>query len=309
MNNLKQNLHKLNELRHIVKTKNEKYMKHSVIENCKIVNSTISIVMTSHNRSKQVYFTLKTISDSCFKNIHIILVDDSDSDKVDLEKLRELPFYIDFIEINKEQKCWHNPCINYNIAFEYVKGSKVVIQNSEVCHIGDVLTFIDNNLKENEYLIFDVKASRGFNENNIIYDTETSVSIFEKDLFSIWYQHHIHLNRQYHFLTTFDSNLLKKIDGFSYDYSYGASYDDDDLLLKIKCTGAILKTISNSIHNIGGIHLYHESAPSTWDKAEQNNELFSLKKRFVSNNNYYLEISNEDDKGKAYQKLILGWLY
>jgi glycosyltransferase involved in cell wall biosynthesis len=304
MNVLKQNLYKLDELRHIVKTKNEKYMKHNVVENCKIVDSTISIVMTSRNRSKQVYFTLKTISKSCFKHIHIILVDDSDSDKVEIDILRTFPFYIDFIEINKEFKCWHNPCVNYNIGFEFIKGSKVIIQNSEVCHIEDALIFIDNNLKQNEYLVFDVKTSRGFLENEIIYNIDTDISIFEKDLFSMWYQHHIHNNRQFHFMSALCTDLLKKIDGFSFDYAYGASYDDDDLLLKIQSTGALVKSIANTSHNIGGIHLYHAPAPETWDKAEINERLFSLKKRFVELNGYYLEISNKNDKENAYQKLF-----
>jgi glycosyltransferase involved in cell wall biosynthesis len=304
MNILKQNLYKLDELRNIVKTKNKNYMKHSVIENCKIVDSTISIVMTSHNRSKQVYFTLKTISQSFFKNVHIILVDDSDSDKVDIDILKTFQFYIDFIEIDKDQKCWHNPCVNYNIGFEFIKGSKVIIQNSEVCHIGDVLIFIDNNLKQNEYLVFDVKTSRGFQENEIIYNMDTDISIFEKDLFSMWYQHHIHINRQFHFMSALCTDLLKKIDGFSFDYAYGASYDDNDLLLKIQSTGALVKSIDNTSHNIGGIHLYHASAPETWDKAEINERLFSLKKRFVELNGYYLEISNKNDKENAYQKLF-----
>ena len=120
----------------------------------------------------------------------------------------------------------------------------------------------------------------------------------------MWYQHHIHNNRQFHFMSALCTDLLKKIDGFSFDYAYGASYDDNDLLLKIQSTGALVKSIDNTSHNIGGIHLYHASAPETWDKAEINECLFSLKKRFVALNGYYLEISNKDDKETAYQKLF-----
>ena len=132
MNELKKNLHNLDRLRKFVILKDSTYFKHTLIENLSISNDTISIVMTSHNRSKQVYFTLKTISMSSFKNVQIILVDDSDSDKVDVEKLKEIPYYIDFIEIDRGKKFWHNPVVNYNIGFEYIKGSKIIIQKRKM---------------------------------------------------------------------------------------------------------------------------------------------------------------------------------
>jgi glycosyltransferase involved in cell wall biosynthesis len=94
--------------------------------------------MTACNRSKQTYFTLQTIQNSSHKAIQIILVDDSDSDPIAKEELEKYPFYIDFISIKMQNKKWVNPVVNYNIGFEYIRGSKVVIQNAEVCHVGDV---------------------------------------------------------------------------------------------------------------------------------------------------------------------------
>ena len=67
-------------LKSIVETLNTEYFTHTVINNNNINNCKISIIMTCSNRSKQTYFTLKTISDSKNKDIHIILVDDSDND-------------------------------------------------------------------------------------------------------------------------------------------------------------------------------------------------------------------------------------
>ena len=109
--------------------------------------------MTSSNRSKQVYYTLNTIQNSDYKNIQVIIVDDSDNDPILEINLRKYPFYIDLICIKKENRNWHNPCVNYNIGFEFIKGSKVIIQNSEVCHIGDVLIFIDKTLLISSSLI------------------------------------------------------------------------------------------------------------------------------------------------------------
>jgi hypothetical protein len=56
------------------------------------------------NRSKQVYYTLKTIEKCTFKNIQVILVNDSDIDPIKKEELKKYPFYIDFIIITPTEK-------------------------------------------------------------------------------------------------------------------------------------------------------------------------------------------------------------
>ena len=115
---------------------------HYNIPNITIYDDTISIIMTSCNRSKQVYYTLKTIEKCTFKNIQVILVDDSDIDPIKKEELDKYPFYIDFIVIKKENKNWINPVINYNIGFKFIKGGNIILQNAEVCHVGDVISYI-----------------------------------------------------------------------------------------------------------------------------------------------------------------------
>ena len=166
MQNLIDNIDKIA----IIKNDITDYYKHACINNKDITNDTITIIMTSHNRSKQVYFTLKTIADSNFKNIQVVIVDDSDKDKVSTDKLQEYPFYIDFIEIDRNKKFWINPCVNYNIGFKYIKGVKIIIQNSEVCHIGDVLSYVNLNIRDENYYVFDVKNSPSFEYNEHIYN-------------------------------------------------------------------------------------------------------------------------------------------
>ena len=96
-------------------------------------------------------------------------MDDSDNDRVSSEKLKEYNIHIDLLRIKKERKNWANPCVNYNIAFEYVKGSKVIIQNAEVCHVGDVLNYVKNNIVDDKYFVFDVRSSSSFEINESIY--------------------------------------------------------------------------------------------------------------------------------------------
>ena len=167
-----------------VENKTESFFSHQVIDNNHVIDeNTITIVMTSSNRSKQVYFTLKTISNSIFKNIQLILVDDSTYDNIDVDILKKnnYSFYIDFIKIKRENKIWHNPLVNYNIGFQFIKGSNIIIQNAEVCHIGDVLNFINRRLKMNdEYYVFDVKASRDYSTNEKIYNYDCLIFLRRK---------------------------------------------------------------------------------------------------------------------------------
>jgi len=55
--------------------------------------------MTSSNRSKQTYFTLSNILRSSVKDIHIVLVDDSYRDPIDINILKTFSYYINFIRI------------------------------------------------------------------------------------------------------------------------------------------------------------------------------------------------------------------
>ena len=61
MDHVRNHLADLHALRQIVKNKDSRYFKYSTINRNEITENTISIVMTSHERSKQVYFTLDTI--------------------------------------------------------------------------------------------------------------------------------------------------------------------------------------------------------------------------------------------------------
>lgn len=292
---VKRTIHFLPELRKIVKEKDAKYFNHHLIKNIEITPHTISIVMTSHNRSSQVYYNLKTIQNSSHKDVQIILVDDSTVDPIDIEKLKEYPFYIDFIQINRDNKIWKNPCVNYNIGFEYIKGSNVIIQNGEVCHVGDVLDKM-NSIEDNQYYVFDVTASKNFSTNNDIYTNNTlTTDIYRQPLFKSWYQHHRIVNRSLHFLVGLNVETFKKIGGFSYDYSFVSWYDDDDFLFKIRILGIEIILIPHETQKVGGIHLFHEGAPNTSASVPRAKDLFEKKKHYYNTHKLYLEISEGND--------------
>jgi len=273
--------------------------KHTSLCKQTIDDSTISIVMTASNRSKQTYYTLDTIQHSQYKNIQVIVVDDSTDDSLTLERLNEYPFTIDFIEIQRVHKKWHNPCVNYNIGFKFVKGEIVIIQNAEVCHVGDVIQWIKNqSIQDDKYYVFDVAASKNYEMNERIYtsNTRTTDVYNQSELFDIWYQSESK-NRSLHFLTALTRSSLSKIHGFSYDYTLGCSYDDDDFLLRIKSNGLQAICFHQTVAKCGGIHLYHvrNSANTGWDNGrEDNKSIYEAKKRYFDRYGTYLEVSEDD---------------
>ena len=311
MDELKQNLHLLPLLRTLVESKDQTYYNYKIINEKPITDSTISIIMTSHERSQQVYFTLETINMCSSKDLQIIIVDDSSQDPVLETIINRFNLHIELISINRANKFWANPCINYNIGFQYIKGNKVIIQNSEVCYIGDIIEYIKNNVIDDNYYVFDIKASRDFHTNDFIYsalkNNNMSIDIYNENIWLDWYQHTVHNNNNYHFLTTLTKKTFDKISGFSYDYAFGSCYDDNDLLLKIRSNNINIINIKNDIEKIGGIHLYHGYTVNVTNTAAYtkplNVDLYNKKKNYLNSNNKYLELSvenNIDDSNKMY---------
>ncbi len=308
MISLSKNKNMILQLKTKVENKDPSLFSHTCINNNNINNNTISIVMTSSNRSKQTYFTLKTISTSKYKNIQIIIVDDSDIDPINIDVLKKenYNFYIDIIRINRKNKNWHNPLVNYNIGFRYIKGNIIVIQNAEVCHIGDILSFINNNVINDNYYVFDVKASLNFTTNETIYNSNISnTDIYNKHLFEDFYQSQQN-NKCYHFLTALSKYTFDKIQHFSYDCTMGSAYDDDDFLFKIKSTKINVINIWHDKYQIGGIHLYHIHSRVSWDtNVESNNELVYFKKQIYNHTGEYVDVSeNKNDFDEKLHRLL-----
>ena len=293
MQSLISNKQKIFEIIEKVENFDTSMITHYYYPNIAIYDDTISIVMTSSNRSEQVYYTLKKIEKASFKNIHIILVDDSDVDPIIHSMINGFAFYIDLVVIRKENKNWINPLVNYNIGFKFIKGSKVIIQNSEVCHVGDVIGWVSKYITDNNYYCFDVKATNSFQSNNEIYKIDNlTTEVYSKEyLFKIdntWYHGRNNMTN-YHFLTAMTRNTFNLIKNFSYDYTFGIDWDDNDFLLKIKSKNINIINLFYDEYNLGGIHLYHSSSYLKWKGVESNNEIFNKKLEHYNIYNEYIE--------------------
>lgn len=260
----------------------------------------ISIVMVGTNRTKQILCTLKTIemSNICKNKIQVILVDDSDTDIIDKNALSDFNFKIDCIKINQMNKVWINPVVNYNIGFKYIKGRFVVIQNAEVCHIGNFLNYVYCNV-DDEYYIYDVKATKNFEANDYLQNNinlTKTIKIYENNnIFApveyAWYQSKKN-NHKMHFLASMTKKTLDKIKNFSYDYAFGTSYDDNDFLLKIVSKNIKTKSIHHD-NNIGGIHQYHSESLSLENNIS-NKDVYMTKESIYHNEGKYIDFFEDN---------------
>jgi len=286
------NYEKLYRIKHMLEIGDNNYFTTTTINETTLDAHTISIVMTACDRSIQTYFTIETIAKSMYKNIQVILVDDSLLDFVSVEKLEKYNIHIDLIHI--KNKFWINPCINYNIGFKHIRGSKVIIQNAEVCHIGDVINYVATNINNDEYHVLNVYALKGPNENNLLYDIGPMIFDNHQKIISIngdWYQHPIHRNAHYHFLTATTKETFDKIGGFDIDYALGVSWDDDSLVFKI--TNSDIKMVNPN--SIMGIHQWHPQTNSGHHSNNfQNLHLYNCKCAYYKINKTFLDLTSYD---------------
>ena len=259
----------------------------------------ISIVMAYHNRRKQLINTLKSVNNTLFdKNkLEIIIVNDNSSDVHSINDLPvlfpDLTFFI--LNIKEKQKKWINSCIPYNIGFNQVKYNKVVIQNPECYHNGDILIDVNERLNDGLYLSYGCYSLTPTNTELENYSTvKIKSNKCESPCGDGWYNHSSYRPTFYHFCAAISYNNLCKLNGFDERYKDGIGFDDNEIIERIKYLGLELKIINDPFvfhqaHN-SVFHFNHES--STEDKKRKTN-------LFYNNKNIFDNITTKLKKYKA----------
>ena len=121
----------------------------------------ISVVMGYYNRLELLTTTLESIAKTTVHDYEVIVVDDfSDAS----HSLDHLPGVFEKVKIIKmadlmPEKIYFNPCFAYNVGFSYSIGDKIIIQNPECYHQGDIISHVNNNVTDDNYLSFHCYAS------------------------------------------------------------------------------------------------------------------------------------------------------
>lgn len=218
----------------------------------------ISIVTAYYNRKDLFYKTLKSINGSSIKDIEVIAVDDCSSDEHRIEDLvSEFPF-LKVIRLEKENKWYVNPCIPYNIGFKEAKGDIIIIQNPECYHLDDVLSYVNKNLKKDDYFSFSCYSLTKENTDNI---ESVNKTIFKNNGITHdggdgWYNHNTYRPMGYHFCSAIYKSQLDELGGFDERYAEGIAFDDNELLVRIQKKGLNYKIIDE----ITVLHQWHYSS-------------------------------------------------
>jgi hypothetical protein len=220
----------------------------------------VSVVMTTHNRQEQTLYTLNTLCQH--DQVVVILVDDSDNGYLSETQLMTYHLPIVYITIESQRKTWLNPCINFNIGFQEVNTPFVIIQNAEVCHVGDVIKYVTEHLTDNNYLIFDVVATHNPTINCLIrgLDYQSLMTFLEGHTVEHdvkWIQHR-RWPRNLHNLVALTVGNLRRMGGFDHRFAYASCFDDDEWLLRITRLPLTLENVWHEDHQLMGIHQWHQ---------------------------------------------------
>jgi len=276
----------------------------------------ISIVIGYYNRKKQLLYTLKTINNSSYKNIEIIIVDDCSDNPADILNNSDFETFnmnIKLISIKKNEKTWVNPCIGYNRGISETTGDIVILQNAEVCHIGDCITYVVNNLIRNNWLTFNCYGLNNFQDNEYIYSHNNN-EIYkylnklwkERNNYSVvpggnntfknsvggWLNHFLYNFVAYHYFgAIFKDDLMEKMKGgFDLDYANGICFDDNDFIKRLIANNFEFKTNTFCESQPYVIHLFHEKSNSLIYNKE---EKWNINKKIYDEKCKNMNITND----------------
>jgi GT2 family glycosyltransferase len=243
----------------------------------------ISIVTAYYNRKGLFERTLHSISKSKYKDIELIAVDDGSSPEHRIEDLVKIYPFLNVIRIEPQDKWYVNSCIPFNMGIREAKGDIIILQNPECLHANDILTYINQNTNDTNYIsvsTYGLDSSQKTNDllvQNIINDTLPS---FIKSLPQRpytgnrtlgWYNHSRFRPEAWHFCSAMTRNNMAKLNGFDERYATGVACDDSEFIIRIRRLGLKIQITED----VSVIHQYHDPSCSVPNEAElwQKNQL------------------------------------
>jgi hypothetical protein len=255
----------------------------------------ISIVMGYYNRKPQTINTLDYFENYKEYNYEVIIVDDNSTPDHQLDDIiKNYTFPIKYIKITAEEKGNRiNPSVTYNRGFKEAEGERVIIQNPECIHRGNILGYVKTTLTYDDYIAF---SCYNCSSHELTQELLNNISLINDPSFHkrnqfTWYNHPILRPVHYHFCSSIMNDNLKLLGGFNEEFAKGHSFDDNEILLSIKQNLNLnIKTIDP---NEGGfvIHQWHpRDAESKFTQQEFTNMLNhnkNLYERYLHEHNKY----------------------
>lgn len=204
----------------------------------------ISVVTAYFNRRKLLIRTLDSMNSNFgIIDFEFIVVDDGSEEEERLEDLQQIYPFLRVIRLEKSDKWYSNPCIPFNKGFEAAKGDKIVLQNPECYHFDNILEYVDQHLKKNDYLSFGCYSldKKNTDDDALFFDRDNIVSLIENNAHIVeidgglgWYNHSRYRPSSYHFCTALMTSDLVDLGGFDPRYALGHGYDDDEFIFRVQ---------------------------------------------------------------------------
>jgi glycosyltransferase involved in cell wall biosynthesis len=198
--------------------------------------------------------TLESINKSAFGDFEVIVVDDASKEE---ERLEDLAYpFLKIVRVEPKDKWYHNACMPINMGIRESKGDVVIIQNPECLHVHDVLTYVNKNIRSDNFISMsaysiDEKMTISIDETLSRFDKLPQHSV-TKDYVG-WYNHSVYRPVYYNFCCAITRQNLYVLGGFDERYANGTGYEDDDFIDRIKRLG--LKMIIPD--DVSVIHQWH----------------------------------------------------
>jgi glycosyltransferase involved in cell wall biosynthesis len=225
----------------------------------------ISVVCSYHNRKQQFVKTIKTINkhmELIDEDVEVICVNHNSRPEHTIDDLSQSFNFLKVINVVTDTK---NACVAYNIGFSHANGDKIIIQNAECCHMGNILGSVSQVLSNDNYLSFGCFAA-DLDLSNVIINEDDDLDYVRSLSNQItagpaygkngWYNHSVHSPRHLHFTTAITKSNLDKLKGFDERYAYGLDFDDDDLVMRVRRLGLNIVSIDDPF----SVHLFHETS-------------------------------------------------
>jgi glycosyltransferase involved in cell wall biosynthesis len=203
----------------------------------------LSIVIPYHNRKSLLLNVLKSFNSNY--PIEVVIVDDGSSEEHQLEDiLNNYKFKILLIKLEPHTQ-WRGPIIAYNTGFKAATGDAIMLNSSEVVHIGDIIGYVFNNLNDKTFLNFSAFMGwDGLNEKitNIKGNFETEISGMISGVKSWWGGH----SSTGTFIPYSGAITKKNMDvlcGYDTRFLRGVGYEDYDFTERVKNLGLKLTAV------------------------------------------------------------------
>jgi glycosyltransferase involved in cell wall biosynthesis len=213
----------------------------------------LSIVIPYHNRRQLFLNVLKSIN--IRDDVELIIVDDGSNEQNKINDIKILfpKFNINLIVLPEHRK-WQNPCIAYNTGFNAATGDLIMLNSSEVIHVGDVIGYVFDHFKDNMFICFSTLMKNA--DGTSWWGTHSSIGNFMT------------------YCAVLSRKNMETLSGYDERYQFSMGFDDYDFTRRVYHLGLGMICIDKPYC----IHQYHEPTKYT---NEINKDLLSyLDKNF-----------------------------